>query len=265
MAKSNFYSYVAQLKTQAQSKNPAVAKDAAQILATFDQITKQKSGKEATRMTVTELKSIPFDLSQKSPEHLKYWGSPHGNFLGFFGKKNREKRKKFFKGIGDVVKKVARLVASPLTLPLLPFKKPMKRALNKQNVSYKNDVLDIAKQFYKHVVQKSNYEGYESYYLHIPTDKKGNLVEDVASIIKAIINFFKKNKEKIEKGVATAEEILMEKEVEESHKELEQPEKMAKAIREDSFHATQKNSMDTKSVVMYAIVAIVALKVLKIV
>ncbi len=274
MKNSNFYSYVAQLKTQANSKNPAVSKDAVQILSLFDKITKEKSGKEATKMSLSELKEIPFDLNQKSPDHIKYWGAPHSNFLGIFGKKNRKKREKLFggvgkalekvgRGIGDVVKKVARLVVSPATLPLLPFKKGMKRQLDKRNVPYKNDILDIAKQFYKHVVQKDNYEGYESYYQHV--EETGNFVEDIAKIIKAIISFFNKNKDKIAKGIATVEELEMEKDVDDGHAEMKDPDVMGKALRENSIHTVQKSNMDTKSIVIYAIVTLVVLKVLKVI
>ena len=274
MGNSNFYSYVAQLKTQANSKNPAVSKDATQILAFFDKVTAAKSGKAATKMSITELKAIPFDMSQKSVEHLKYWGSPHGNFLGIFGKKNRKKREKMFggvgkafekigRGIGDVVKKVARLVVSPVTLPLLPFKKGMKRQLDKRNIKYKNDILDIAKQFYKHVIQKSNFEGYESYYHHV--EETGNFVDDVVKIIKAIVAFFKKNKDKIAEGVATVEEMEMSKDEDEGRKELEDPDKMGKALRENSLHTVQKSQIDTKSIVIYAIITLVALKVLKVI
>lgn len=103
------------------------------------------------------------------------FGSPFNpwkslQFKGAHYEQNKEKRdanKTIFEKIGDgiehlagevknvVEKVVAKVGAVGVAITLAPFKGAMKKALDNRHISHGNDIVDIAKKFYEHVVKHS--------------------------------------------------------------------------------------------------------------
>lgn len=123
------------------------------------------------------------------------------HFLGIFGKKNKEKRRKAFKKIGGFLKKAgnavkdaAKAVGKVITAPvkwmaLMPFKGSMKKALRREGITPPRKLEDIAQRFYEvKILGKKSFEWGENH-----LDEKGGLEPATASmIIQAIISFFKR-------------------------------------------------------------------------
>jgi hypothetical protein len=103
------------------------------------------------------------------------------------------------KQLGTIAKNVALM---PLLAPLLPFAPAMKKQLKKQGLSVPKNPLDLYKLFYKEVVQKhkknSFGDDYEDFDFNLEDD---NIIDDIISgLIKGIVSFFKKSKEKKDGG-----------------------------------------------------------------
>lgn len=285
--KSNLGEYVRQLKIQANNKNSRISADSQMLLNFYDSVLTKIVGKSARNMSVAELNGIPFDINGKSADHRKFWGSAgklsyeeSSHFLGIFGKKNRAKRDKLFggvgkfvekttktvvKGIGDAGKILGKIVTSPAIAALLPFKNAMKKALDKKGVSYKSkDMWDIAGKFVENIAKKKNYEGYEAYYVH--TEERADFLPLVA-LIPVVLAFFKMLKDKQAAGALTGEEGELLTEVEKSQAEFDNnPAIYAKALQENNLATTSGGGiggMDMKTVIILAVVAIVAFKMFK--
>jgi hypothetical protein len=122
-------------------------------------------------------------------EHFKKKGR-----LKNLGKKIKGAAKKIGEKIKDVAKNLK--PEDALFLPLIPFKAILRKRLDKRGIKYKSSSLkNLAIAFYNAEVKGKNFEG---------TDE--NLVDDTATIIKAIINFITKIKEKRAAGTASDDE-----------------------------------------------------------
>jgi hypothetical protein len=127
-----------------------------------------------------------------------------------FRKKGKGKGKGLFKKVGQGIKKATKKIGEKikdvaknlkpedaLFLPLIPFKALLRKRLDKRGIKYKSSSLkNLAIAFYNAEVKGKNFE-----------DLEENLVDDTATIIKAIINFITKIKEKRAAGTATADEM----------------------------------------------------------
>lgn len=122
-------------------------------------------------------------------------------------KRREEKGKgKIGKKITDKIKKVAEKVGADdaVFLPLLPFKKAMKRRIEKAGVKPKsNKIKDIAQSFYDVVVKKT--KGFEEQNIEPVT---------MTLIVSAIVSFFKAVNDKKKAGNASADEMEMAMDVE---------------------------------------------------
>jgi len=293
--KSNLYSYIPQLKLQAKRGTPSARKRAVDLLNYFDVVTLGKLGKKASIMTVKELEQIPFDMSQKDPEHKKFWGKPsasnystsyqqQAHFFKKIGKALSKAAKgvgkavskvtsgikkaanNAIKGVGNAIKSVSKVVSKVGTLPILPFKGAMKKALDKKGVKYGNNIEDIAKKFVTNVVKKSNFEGYEQYY------EASAHVEPltIAAIVSAIVGFFKKLKAQQGKGDLPPEEQAIVDEVEAIEKMQQQnpqqyEEFLAREIEKENISNNQGGSSNTTQMIMIIVGLLLAAKVMKII
>jgi hypothetical protein len=131
-------------------------------------------------------------------------------YLSF--KKSDRAVKKAGKGIGKAAKKIGETIKKAakklnpedaLYLPLIPMKGVMRKILDKKKISYGNgSIKNIVIAFHKGIVKKGkNFEEDE------------NLVSDIVSIVQQIIAFFKKNKDAVDAGEASAEEVQIAAEV----------------------------------------------------
>lgn len=284
---SNFSSYVNQLKVQRFNRRPSVSNAAKKMLAAFSANVIEKTGKDIDEMTAAELDRIPFDINEKAAEHRKFWGitgklnyEESAHFLGFFGKKNRSKRKKLgqkinkaVKAVGGAIKKVVgKIAALPAMAALLPFKGAMKKALNKRNISHSNDMGDIARKFAATIVKKKNYELYSSYeqqfgHLIPPAALAGGMevVEKmkIGDIVKMVLDFFGSILGLKKQGKADAEDLELIAEVDAEQEKLDRnPEYHAAEL--DKIAGNSGSGDDNKSnTILYLMLAIAAIILLR--
>lgn len=269
--KNNLPSYVSQL--QVLRYHPKHGADALELLSLISKRIKQKTGKDLSKMSGRDLAQIPFDINAKHSDHKKFWGAEQlfsyeesAHFLGFFGKKHRDKRKKFFsnvgKGISNITKKIAQIVTAPTLVPLLPFVGAMKSALVKKGIKPEKGIRKIAGQFYNSVIKHYDYENYESYYAHLEgQDKKANVLP-LATIIPAIISFFQLLFKKKEDGTATPEDEKLITEVAAEQKRLDSdPEYKARVIAENSL--AKNDAGKQLSMPLMGIIALLVILVLR--
>lgn len=269
--KGNFPFYLSQLKAQRYNKNNSIANSAVEIISALDARVKENTGKSISQMSKQELAQIPFDINSKDPQHKKFWGmtgmlnyEEYASFLGFFGKKNREKRKKILKGIGkaygNIWKTIGKVAATPAVVAILPFKGVIKKKLRKKGITPKKKILQLAEQFYNNIIKSYDYEGYEAHYVDIQNqDKKADALP-LALIIPAILKFFQMLMKKKEDNTATPEENEDIAEVENEQKKLDtDPEYKAKVLTENSAEAQSSKT----SPIMWVIIAVLAFVVLK--
>lgn len=122
--------------------------------------------------------------------------------------KNKRGLKGFFKDLKDKVKK------SPF-LVLVPYKNLMQKKLKKKGITPKNDIKELAIQFYNEFVKRRNYDEYgmEIPYTDITVNHADNHAdprvtpEVVAQIIPAIINMLKNLISSIKSGKETDPEL----------------------------------------------------------
>lgn len=115
--------------------------------------------------------------------------------------KGREKIKK----LAGKVKKAVKGVAQGIVFaPLIPFRGFMEKQLQKAGVKPENKMSEIVEQFFNTIIKKKggkNFEGEETF--EHSFDCPENLIEDITSIVKSVIDFFKNSKKKKEEGKAT--------------------------------------------------------------
>lgn len=200
-------------------------------------------------------------------------------------KKNLFKRlwedvKRAGQGIGKGLHKVGNAYIDISTFVVLaPFKKAMKKALDRKGIKYKNRLTDIAPKFVKHVVKdQKNYETYQGdlkhfeeyealenlefldgYELYWANGEVANLTDELAeegakvgtqvasSIIKAIVDFFKNLLKKKQSGQPMTDA---------ENKMAELAEKGAaisdQVIREEMASRTGEFVLDNKTLLMIA-------------
>lgn len=114
---------------------------------------------------------------------------------------------KIGKAIAKTAVKVVDKVEEIPFAPLLPFKGLMTTELQKRNITYKNELSDIAPKFYNSVVKKSHFDSesnnFEGGFNYIDHDGSENFVVTAAmatTIIGAIIDFIKQLKKKRDAG-----------------------------------------------------------------
>lgn len=150
-------------------------------------------------------------------------------------------RKNIFEKIGDGISHLAKEVVeiqqkivskigeTGLAVTLAPFKGSMKKSLNKRNIPHGNDIVDIAKKFYKYVVNKeqlfsseldfygfygnpnnftfqkaTGFENMDPVTGAVASEATGI---DIKKIIKAIVAFFNSLSGAVEEAQAKATEI----------------------------------------------------------
>ena len=282
MKKGSFPFYYSQVKLQLSNPSKSISDNAGEIIRVLDRRVKEKTGKTPSQLSANEMRAIPFDINQKASAHKKFWGSAgmlnyeeSSHFLGIFGKKNREKRKKFFggitKGIGNAIKGIAKIVTTPALLALLPFKGAMKKQIIKKGGTPSKKLRKLAEQFYKSVIKSYDYSGgYENYYTELSVgnlegeeggeEKKGGGFA-IALIIPAIIQFFKLLGKKKEDGTATGDDKELLNEVAKEQEKLDKdPEYKAKAIAENNVEKNSGSGMSPVMIIVLAAVAIIVLK-----
>jgi hypothetical protein len=135
-----------------------------------------------------------------------------GNFEEHF------KKRKPFKKIGDKLKDAAKNLSDndAIYLPIVPFKKVLKKRLDKKGVKYaSNHISDIAKAFYKSEIEGTNFESYLNEEEKTPAKKDveipGSVVGIAAKIVESIINLIKQKKEDQKQGKTGAgdDELLL--------------------------------------------------------
>ena len=112
-------------------------------------------------------------------------------------KKKKGKIRGFLKKTGQAVRKAAKAVGKAAkTAPLIPFIPMMKSALKKAGHEPKKGIEELANQFFSIVVKgRNSYDGPE------------HLVEDIVSIVKSILGFFKDKKERLAAKKAAGEPL----------------------------------------------------------
>jgi len=281
MKKGSFPFYYSQIKLQLSNPNKSISDNAGEIIRVLDRRVKEKTGRTPSQLNAQEMRAIPFDINQKDIQHKKFWGSAgmlsyeeSSHFLGFFGKKNRAKRKKLLggltKGIGNAIKGIAKIVTSPALLALLPFKGAMKKQIIKKGGTPKKKLRALAEQFYKSVIKSYDYSGgYENYYTDLQV---GNLEEGensekkgggfaFAMIIPAIIDFFKMLGKKKDDGTASAEDKELLAEVAREQEKLDKdPEYKAKVVAENNVANNSGSAMSPMMMIILAVLAIIIIK-----
>jgi hypothetical protein len=135
-----------------------------------------------------------------------------GNFEEHF------KKRKPFKKIGEKLKDAAKNLSDndAIYLPIVPFKKVLKKRLDKKGVKYSsNHISDIAKAFYKSEIEGTNFESYLNEEEKTPAKKDveipGSVVGIAAKIVESIINLIKQKKEDQKQGKTGAgdDELLL--------------------------------------------------------
>jgi len=95
--------------------------------------------------------------------------------------------------IGDVLKAPAQAAQFVATIPFRPM---MISILKKRGIAPKDKQSELVEQFFKNVIKKQSLEQGEEY-----------LTEDIVSIVKAIISFFKDKKDRLEAKEASGEKL----------------------------------------------------------
>lgn len=203
------------------------------------------------------------------------------------------------KTIKDPVKAIKHLAKSIVRVGgfsvLLPFKGTMKHQLNKKGIKHSNKIDDISLKFFENIVRKNksfesycnnnglNYENYiegtslvKCYYGECKGSggasccktkdgkcscayERENFIEDVTEIIKAIIDFFKKVKEKKEQGTATPEEKEIAISIEKEEKEI------ARAVdtKPENNSSVMGIDIGVKEIIIFVLLVFIASKALK--
>lgn len=109
------------------------------------------------------------------------------------------------KKLAGKVKKAVKGVANGIVFaPLIPFRGFMEKQLNKAGVKPKDKMSDLVEQFFNTIIKKkggANFAGDECFEHSFEIQE--NLVEDIVSVVKSIVDFFKNSKNKRDKGEAT--------------------------------------------------------------
>jgi hypothetical protein len=132
------------------------------------------------------------------------------------------KKRKPLKKIGEKLKEAAKNLSDndAVYLPIVPFKKVLKKRLDKKGVKYaSNHISDIAKAFYKSEIEGTNFESYlneapataPAKDKSAPVDIPGSVVGIAAKVVEAVINFIKQKKEDQVQGKtgASDDELLL--------------------------------------------------------
>lgn len=108
------------------------------------------------------------------------------------------------KGLGRFFDKAKEAIGNVLNAPAqaaqfvatLPFRPMMISILKKRGISPKDKQSELVDQFFKNVIKKQSLEAGEEY-----------LVEDIVSIVKAVVTFFKDKKDRLEAKQASGETL----------------------------------------------------------
>lgn len=95
--------------------------------------------------------------------------------------------------VGNVLKAPAQAAQFVATIPFRPM---MVSILKQRGISPKDKQSELVEQFFKNVIKKQSLEQGEEY-----------LVEDIVSIVKAVVSFFKDKKDRLEAKVAAGEAL----------------------------------------------------------
>jgi hypothetical protein len=152
----------------------------------------------------------------------------------FKGRKIRVR--KFAKKVGKTAKKGAKFLTEKakqggVLVLLTPFKKAMIKQLKMRGVKVPKSLEDVARSFFKNVVQRNAYEeaayfeGEENLVTTGETDYEHNTIDPitVSAIVSGIVSFFKKLKAKKDEGAElTPSQKVLVAQVEEAEKQVEQ-------------------------------------------
>ena len=108
------------------------------------------------------------------------------------------------KGLGRFFDKAKEAIGNVLNAPAqaaqfvatLPFRPMMISILKKRGIAPKDKQSELVDQFFKNVIKKQSLESGEEY-----------LVEDIVSIVKAVVTFFKDKKDRLEAKEASGETL----------------------------------------------------------
>lgn len=164
-----------------------------------------------------------------------------------------KKKKGFFKKAAEAIKKVAQAPAKAAQfVATIPFRPMMISILKKRGITPKDKQSELVEQFFKNVIKKQSLESGEEF-----------LVEDIVSIVKAVVSFFKDKKDRLEAKEAAGEELTEgEKNTLEHTRAIEQA--AGQAIKQEVVTSVQqkvgKFALNPIVLVGIAAVAVVALR-----
>lgn len=108
------------------------------------------------------------------------------------------------KRLGERVEKVAKSAAAAAKglpfAPLIPFRGKMEKALKAAGINPPKPMSELALSFHKNVLRKNNFD---NEYLEHSYECPENLVDDIVSVVKDIVDFIKGSKKKKGEGTAT--------------------------------------------------------------
>ena len=108
-----------------------------------------------------------------------------------------KKKKGFFKKAAEAIRQVAQAPAQAAQfVATIPFRPMMISILKKRGITPKDKQSELVEQFFKNVIKKQSLESGEEY-----------LVEDIVSIVKAVVSFFKDKKDRLEAKQAAGEPL----------------------------------------------------------
>lgn len=115
---------------------------------------------------------------------------------------SKKKREKIKEGLKKIAKKTTGTV---VLAPILPFLPAIKKRLDKENISYKDNI-DAVLKFYKHIIKKENFD------LDFTYDEFNVEPVLITTAVTAILTFFKEILKKKQRGekLTPEEELLYE-------------------------------------------------------
>ena len=180
-------------------------------------------------------------------------------------KKLTGKAKNIANHIIEAEKNVAKGVEAAALLPFAPF---MKMAVKKKGAKPEKKIIPLAKQFIELVIKQDGGSSYEmAYYECLAAQnletgmQEEHLAEDIASIVKLVVEWIQKIRKKKESGAeltkAEAEALKEADLINETDKKLKESEAMDES-KNAGFKNVSGKSFDTKTIGIIAVVLIAA-------